>query len=157
MRDCVGASLPTAGGLMTNRPVFLLLATTVACATTPLPAHLSITELSVGFVSDRRAANRLAGQTASSDLLFLDVEVANPDPVPRRATVICLRVDDAVHPLKHEFALRPRSRQRQRIMGFSALPVSYQVRCRIEPAHAEPGKWTEFLVPANDSTLTSPM
>ena len=140
-----------------TKPVVLLLTATVGCATAPLPDHFSITRLSVGFVTDRRDANRLTGQPASSDLLFFDVEVANPDPVPREATVVCMRLDDPAHPLKKLVALQPRSSARHRVIGFSALPVSYQVRCRLELAHTPPGKWTEFMVPANDATLSSPI
>jgi hypothetical protein len=140
-----------------TKPAFLLLATIVGCAGTRLPDHLSITRLSAGFVTDRPEANRLTGQAPSSDLLFFDVEIANPDHVPREATVVCVRSDDPEHALKQRVALQPRSAQRHRIMGFHALPVAYQVRCRLEPTDTQPGKWTEFIVPANDTTLLSPI
>jgi hypothetical protein len=140
-----------------TKPALLLLATTVGCAATSLPDHLSITRLSVGFVSDRPEANRLAGHAPSSDLLFFDVEIANPDHVPRAATVVCVRSDHPEQRLKQQVALQPRSAQRHRIMGLWALPVAYQVRCRLEPTHTQPGKWTELVVPANDTTLSSPI
>ena len=40
--------------------------------------------------------------------------------------------------------------------AFSAFPVSYPVRGRLEPILMQPGEWRELLIPANDTTLSSP-
>ena len=146
---------------MTARHALLLITagTSMACATTAMPAHVSITSVAVGFISDRRSSDRRSGQAATSDLLFFDVEVANPDPREYQAAVVCIRTDDVAASVKHQITLQARSRKRHRIMGLSALPIAFRLRCRLEPATAElpPSEWTDLMVPANDTTLSSPI